>query len=139
LTQTVQIGTNSALTGIAKSGDELGAQEMELGLRWTFQEPRDVFPWMFLKLTPRDQGTVIFLPRGLCAPEATAGAHQEIWRISSRQIPEGHYAIEALFVDNANRLWEARSGQKDGQRSLLAPPIPLGDLNVTAQKDPAPK
>jgi len=133
--EAVQIGTNTALTGIAKSGDELGAQEVEFRLNWTFQEPRDVFPWMFLKLIPRDQGKVILISRGLCAPEATAGAHQESWRITSRQIPPGRYAIEALFVDNAKRVWAARSGQPDAQTPLLAPAIPLGDLNVAPRKD----
>ncbi len=133
--EAVQLGTNTALTGIAKSGDELGAQGVEFRLNWTFQEPRDVFPWMFLKLIPRDQGKVIVISKGLCAPEATVGAHQESWRITSRQIPEGRYAIEALFVDNAKRIWAARSGQPDAQTPLLAPAIPLGDLNVTARKE----
>lgn len=133
--QAVQIGTNTALTGIAKSADELGAPGVELRLNWTFQEPRDVFPWMFLKLIPRDQGKVILISKGLCAPEATAGAHQESWRITSGQIPEGRYTIEALFVDNAKRVWATRSGQRDAQTPLLAPAIPLGDLNVTAPPD----
>jgi hypothetical protein len=75
----------------------------------------------------------------LCAPEATAGPHHESWHITSRQIPEGRYRVEALFVENAKRVWAARSAQPDAQTPLLAPAIPLGDLNVTAQKDPSPK
>jgi uncharacterized membrane protein len=135
----VQIGPNSALTGIAKSVEELGAQGVELRLSWTFQEPRDVFPWMFLKLTPRDQGQVILIPKGLCAPEATAGTHQESWRITARHIPEGRYAIEALFVDNAKRVWAAGSGQHVAQTPLLAPAIPLGELQVAPRKETDPK
>jgi hypothetical protein len=77
---------------------------------------------------------VILISKGLCAPEATAGVHQESWRLTPRQIPEGRYAIEALFVDNAKRIWAARSGQQDAQTPLLAPAIPLGELNVTARK-----
>lgn len=133
--QALRMGTSTALTGIAKSGDELGAQGVELRLSWTFEEPRDVFPWMFLKLIPRDQGNPIFISKGLCAPEATAGAHQESWQITSRQIPPGRYAIEALFVDNGKRVWAVNSGQPDAQTPLLAPAIPLGDLTVTVRKD----
>jgi hypothetical protein len=135
----VQIGTNNALTGIAKSGEELGAEGLQLALNWTFQGARDVFPWMFLKLTPRDQGEVIFISKGLCAPEATAGAHQEGWRITARQIPEGRYAIEALFVDNTKRVWAAGSGQHGAQTPLLAPAIPLGELQVAPRKETDPQ
>jgi hypothetical protein len=133
------MGTSTALTSIAKSGAELGATGLELRLNWTFQEPRDVFPWMFLKLTPREQGKVIIMSKGLCAPEATAGTYQESWRVTSGRIPAGHYDVEALFLDNAKRVWASRSGSSDAQTPLLAPPIPLGDLTVTAQNEPSPK
>jgi hypothetical protein len=136
---TVQIGTNSALTGIAKSGEELGAQGIELRLNWTFQEPRDVFPWMFLRLTRRDHGEVFLISKGLCAPEITAGAHQESWRITSSRVPEGRYAIEALFVDNTKRIWATRSGQPGAQPPLLIPAIPLGDLHVIGRKENEPR
>ena len=132
----VQIGVNNTLTGIAKTADELGAQGVELHLSWTFPESRDVFPWMFLKLNPRGQGQVILISKGLCAPEATAGVYQESWRITALQIPEGRYAIEALFVDNPKRVWETKSGQHGAQTPLLAPAIPLGELQVNARKDP---
>jgi hypothetical protein len=95
---------------------------------------------MFLKLTPLDQGEVILISKGLCAPEATAGAHQESWRITSRRVPEGRYAIEALFVDNTKRIWATRSGQpNDAQTPLLTPAIPLGDLHVIARKETDPR
>jgi uncharacterized membrane protein len=138
-TPVLQIGTNIALTNITKSSDELTAQGLELLMNWTFQDPRDVFPWMFLKLTPREQGMVIIIPKGLCAPEATAGPYQESWHLSSGRIPKGHYAVEAFFVDHAKLVWAAKSAQRDAQTPLLAPAIPLGDLNVTAQKDPSHK
>ena len=99
---------------------------------WTFHAPRDVFPWMFLKLTPREQGKVIMIAKGLCAPEATAGRFEEVWRLTSDQIPEGRYVAEALFVDNAKRVWAARTPESDVQTALLAPAVPLGDINVTA-------
>jgi hypothetical protein len=94
---------------------------------------------MLLKLTPHDQGGVIFISKGLSAPEATAGAHQESWRITARRIPEGRYAIEALFVDNAKRVWTTKSDQPGAQTALLAPAIPLGDLDVIARKKTSPK
>jgi hypothetical protein len=93
---------------------------------------------MFLKLTPRDQRNAIILSRGLCAPEATNGSYQETWHISpSERIPEGDYGVEAFFVDNAKRVWAAKSGQPDAQGTLLSPPVPLGELKVTPGRSKA--
>jgi uncharacterized membrane protein len=131
----LQVGTGTALTSIVKSGDELTTQGLELRMDWMFQPPRDVFPWMFLKLTPREQGQVIIVAKGLCAPEATAGRFQETWRLTAGKIPEGNYTAEALFVDNAKRIWAAKTTQRDVPTTLLGPAVPLGDLRVTAQKD----
>jgi hypothetical protein len=109
-------------------------------MQWEFQEPRDVIPWMFLKLTPRDRGKAIVLIKGLCAPEIPSGAHQETWRITaSEQIPDGEYAMEAFFVDNSKRLWAGKMGQRDAQQSLLVSPMSLGELKVLSGKGPAPK
>jgi len=131
----VEIATGTALTGITKSADELTEQGLEIKMSWNFQEPREVFPWMFLKLTPRDHLNGIIISRGLCAPEATNGPYQENWRITfSRQIPEGDYGVEVFFVDNARRVWAAKSGQPDPQAPLLAPPVPLGELRVAPGK-----
>ena len=131
----VKMGTDTALTGITKSADELTEQGLEIKMSWSFQEPREVFPWMFLKLTPRDHRNGIIISRGLCAPEATNGPYQENWRITpSRQIPEGDYGVEVFFVDNARRVWAAKSGQPDPQALLLAPPVPLGELRVAPGK-----
>ena len=100
---------------------------------WIFQEPRDVFPWLFLKLTSDDARNGIILSKGLCAPEATSGSYREDWRITpSTQIPPGNYRVEAFFVDNARRAWAAKSGQVDA--ALLCPPIPLGNLRVSSEK-----
>jgi len=131
----LQVGTGNTLTSITKSGDDLTAQGVEVRLKWTFQDPRDVFPWMFLKLTPRAEGKVIFVPKGLCAPEVKAGPYQESWRLTSAEIPEGRYSVEAYFVDNAKRAWAGKSAQPHTQTPLLVPAVSLGDLNVTAGKD----
>jgi uncharacterized membrane protein len=133
----VQMGTGAALISIVKSGDELTGQGLEVKMNWAFEDPRDVFPWMFLKLTPRSQGHAILISKGLSAPEATSGPYQESWHITpSERIPEGDYEVEAFFVDNAKRVWAAKSGQRDTPTPLLAPAIPLGALKVTAGKNP---
>jgi uncharacterized membrane protein len=132
---TVEIATGTTLTGITKSADELTEQGIEIKMSWNFQEPREVFPWMFLKLTPRDHRMGIIISRGLCAPEAANGPYQENWRITpSRRIPEGDYGVEVFFVDNAKRAWAAKSGQPDAQAPLLSPPVPLGELRVAPGK-----
>jgi len=132
----IQLGTGAALTSIARSGDDLTDQGIEFKMNWTLQDPREVIPWMILKLTPRDRDlTVITIVKGLCAPEAPAGPFQESWHLgASDQIPDGRYGVEAFFVDNTKRAWAAKSGQRDVPKSLLAPAISLGELNVTAGK-----
>ena len=131
----VEIATGTALTGITKSADELTEQGIEIKMSWIFQEPRDVFPWMFLKLTPRDHRNGIIISKGLCAPEATNGPYQENWRLTpSRKIPAGDYGVEVFFVDNATRVWAAKSGQPDAQATLLSSPLPLGELRVAPGK-----
>ncbi|MDP9003225.1 MAG: DUF2079 domain-containing protein [Verrucomicrobiota bacterium] len=136
---TIQLGTGTALTSIARSGDDLTDQGIEFKMNWTFQDPREVIPWMFLKLTPHTQnGPVIIVAKGLCAPEAPPGPYQESWRlVPSDKIPAGSYGVEALFFDNTKLAWGTRSGQRDVPKSLLAPAIPLGELNVTAGTKPA--
>jgi uncharacterized membrane protein len=130
-----QIGTGTSLISIAKSGDELTEQGLEVKMNWTFEDPRDVFPWMFLKLTSQNQGYAIIISKGLSVPEATSGAYQESWHITpSERIPEGDYGVEAFFVDNTKRVWAATSGQRNAPTPLLAPAISLGALKVTVGK-----
>jgi len=134
--ETVEIAPGAALTGIMKSADELTEQGLEIKMNWNFQEPREVFPWMFLKLAPRDHRNGIVFSRGLCAPEVTTGPHQETWRITpSKKIPEGDYRIEVFFVDNTKRVWAGKSGQPETQAALLSPPVSLGDLRVAPRKE----
>ena len=129
------MGTGTTLTSITKSSDELAEQGLEIKMNWNFQSPRDVFPWMFLKLTSRDRQNKIFISRGLCAPEATSGPYLDSWHItSSDRIPEGDYGVEAFFVDNAKRVWAAKTGQPDMRTPPLAPPVPLGEIRVAPRK-----
>jgi len=125
----------SQLTGITKSTSELGQQGLEIKTSWNFQESRQVFPWMFLRLTPRSQQKAVIISHGLCAPEATQGLHQETWRISpSSQIPIGDYDAEVVFVDNSKSAWAANSSRLNPNTELLSRPISLGELKVTSEK-----
>ncbi|MDQ1422196.1 MAG: hypothetical protein QOJ52_4158 [Acidimicrobiaceae bacterium] len=127
----VAIGTQTQLVGVEKSSSKLTDEGIEIRMSWIFQQPRDVFPWMFLKLTPRGGSAPVLLSRGLCAIEVPDGPSDEKWRINrSTRIPPGDYSVEAIFVDNPKRLWAAQPGRHDPQTRLLCAPIPLGDLNV---------
>jgi uncharacterized membrane protein len=132
----IQLGPGTALTSIARSGDNLTDQGIELRANWTFDDQREAIPWMFLRLTPLSQnGNVVVVARGLCAPQATLGLYQENWHlVPADKIPDGRYGVEALFVDNTKRVWAARSGGSDVSKFLLAPAVPLGELNVTTSK-----
>jgi len=130
----VEIAKGTVLTSITQSANELTEQGLEIRMSWSIQEPREVFPWMFLKLIPRGHGNGVIISRGLCAPEATNGPYQESWRITrSKQIPDGDYRIEVCFVDNPQRIWAAKSGHPDAQVQLLSPPIRLGELRVASE------
>lgn len=127
----VAIGTQTQLVSVEKSSSKLTDEGIEIRMSWIFQQPRDVFPWMFLKLTPRGGSAPVLLSRGLCAIEVPDGPSDEKWRINrSTRIPPGDYSVEAIFVDNPKRLWGAQPGRHDPQTRLLCAPIPLGDLNV---------
>jgi uncharacterized membrane protein len=138
--ESIEIATGTVLNSITKSGDDLTEQGLEIKMSWTFREPREVFPWMFLRLTPRDHRNGIIIARGLCAPEATDGPYQENWRITRpKQIPEGDYGVDVCFVDNTKRIWAAKSGPPDEEVALLSPPIPLGELRVAPEKNKPPR
>ncbi|HEX8491185.1 MAG TPA: DUF2079 domain-containing protein, partial [Chthoniobacterales bacterium] len=65
-TPVLQIGMGNILTAITKSGDELTREGFEIRMNWKFEDPRDVFPWMFLKLTSHGDKKVIIISKGLC-------------------------------------------------------------------------
>lgn len=124
-----KLSESSTLLAISKSATELTMQGIEINMSWNFQEPRDVFPWMFLKLISPDHARQVIIPRGLCAPEATEGQYQEKWRLTPlERIAEGEYEAEAVFVDNTKRAWAASLGPADS--AILSPPISLGRITV---------
>ena len=122
---------STTLIAITKSGNELNEQGIEITTRWDFQSPRDVFPWMFLKLTSGDHAREFTISRGLCGPEATIGPWLDRWRITpTSRIPDGDYSVEAVFVDNAKRIWATKTAQSRPMAPLLAPAIPLGQVHI---------
>jgi hypothetical protein len=129
----MEIGTDTQLLQINESGGVLSPQSpVDLRLQWRFQGNRAVVPWMLLRLTPPGGGAV-FVSKGLCAPEAGDGLHQEEWRIThSDLIPPGDYFADAIFLDNSKRAWSAANGQDNLAATLLSKPISVGHLRVEA-------
>lgn len=124
--------TAATLLACAKSADVLSAGGLDVTASWKFRMPRDVFPWLFLKLTPRNPGKPVILSLGLCSPESSGPDTAEVWRITPLQsMAAGQYAVEALFVDNSKRLWPQRSGTTDQPALLTSAPVSLGELTVT--------
>ena len=131
----VEAEPSAMLLSCTKSSNLLSGLGLDITTTWKFEIPRNNFPWMFLKLTARNQGKTIVLSRGLCSPEVAAGEVQDIWRITpSRRIPAGDYAVEAFFVDNSRRVWAEKSGRTDSPAFLLFAPVSLGELRVTGSE-----
>ena len=108
-----------------------GSGTLRVNLKWKFPLQRDSFPWMQLKLISKDRGDSLYVTRGLCAPEATEGSHSEAWLTDApAHVAHGVYSLEAVFVDNAKRLWPQSDGSKDGKPAQMVPTIPLGELTV---------
>ena len=101
-------------------------------MAWRFDAERSVFPWMLLKFVPKEGGAPLYATRGLCAPEAAAGAHHESWSTDAGgQLPPGDYTVEAIFVDNTKRAWVQSKGERNVASEALLPPIALGELRVS--------
>ena len=92
---------------------------LELVTTWSFESERKVFPWLELHAVDVRDGRRAILTRGLCAPEAGAGIHQDRWR-STRlaDLPPGDYELEARFFDRT-------------KRTLLKEPVSIGALQVS--------
>ena len=128
----VEIGPRTTLSGIGKTNDTVGETGLEIEMNWSLLDERDFFPWMFLKLTPREpKRPAITIPRGLCAIEKTGGDHAEKWRVTFQpRIPPGDYSAEAIFVDYAKLLWAERSGPPNAQSPPNSVRVPLGEIKV---------
>jgi len=130
--------TAATLLACAKSGDILSAGGIEITTSWKFRTPREVFPWLFLKLTPRKPGKPVIFSRGLCSPESSGPVTTETWRITpTRRVAPGQYMVEGFFVDNSRRLWLDKAGKSDQSSLLTASPVSLGELTVTTVESSA--
>jgi uncharacterized membrane protein len=124
-----EIGPNNQLLSIRETGSALsGGKPAEVRMSWNFPDDRDVFPWLFLRLTRREGNERFILTRGLCAPHVASGAIDETWRITRGTIPPGRYRVEAVFIDNSKRAWAESTGSKE--TFLLTDPIALDDIDV---------
>ena len=126
-----EIGTHTQLVSIHKSGETFSPRRpIEVRLHWKFQSERDVFPWMLLRLS-RGEDSAALLTKGLCAPDAASGDHEETWHVTFvPDVPAGDYKVEAIFLDNARRAWFDATGGGDPDLTLLSKPIPLGNLRI---------
>ena len=127
-----EMASHTQFVAIEKSRDVFSSDvPLEVRLHWKFDGEREVFPWMLLKFTDQRTGRVIFITKGLCAPEVTAGDHFETWRATeARNLPVGDYSVEALFTDNSKRAWFEATGGGEMESTLLAPPISLGPTKI---------
>jgi hypothetical protein len=125
------LDSHSTLNAISKTGDTLSATGFEIRMNWSFQDQREFFPWMFLKLTPRDRREAITITRGLCAPERTNGTHEETWQLAQNgRIPPGDYKAEAIFLDYARLLWAEKSSLPKSQPPPISIRVSLGEIKV---------
>jgi uncharacterized membrane protein len=128
----LQLGTHTQLLRIGKSADSVSpGLELLIDLVWQFQDEREVFPWMLLKLTNQKDGGVTILTKGLCLPEVTNGIRSEHWRVDiPHQVPAGDYVLDALFVNNSRRAWYEATGGGNAEETLLGNPVLLGRLQL---------
>ena len=100
-------------------------------MTWTFEEPRESFPWMRLKLTPERGGSPVIISRGLCSPQSGDGAHRETWGlVRTPRISPGSYSAEAIFLDYGKALWKERNDSLPAVDSIR---VPLGQIKVSAE------
>jgi hypothetical protein len=124
----VVIDAHTALLEIGMTTDVVSRTGLEIAMKWSFRDQREVFPWMLLRLTPRGGGHTITISHGLCSPERAVGAHAEKWRVTSNsRIPPGDYDAEALFLDYTRVLWAQKS---QGQAAGILARVSLGQITV---------
>jgi hypothetical protein len=131
-----EVGNHTQLLSISKNGNVISDQQsLEIQMDWKFQNERDAFPWMFLRLARYGYDGHAVLTKGLCAPEANSGPYHEIWRITSvNGLAAGDYSVEAIFVDNSRLAWAEGVDPRNQQpTTLLSDPVPLGNIRVIAE------
>jgi uncharacterized membrane protein len=125
----VRIDPSSTLAGIAISSPVLSTQGLVIKMNWRFQDPREFFPAMFLRLAQRGRRESFTISHGLCAPEKPGGSHEELWRVTpTPSLPAGSYDAELVFLDSAKTLWAGNSSAGSDQPTSLR--VPLGEIKV---------
>jgi hypothetical protein len=113
------------------AGGNLSTKEFQVAMNWSFQNPREVFPWMFLRVTPKGGGSAITISRGLCSPEWPDGEHPDSWHMTpTSNMPPGDYDAEAVFVDHARLLWSEKSPSHENRSEAVLARIPLGQVRA---------
>ncbi len=122
------VGDGTMLSGIRRSSDRVTSDEsISFVMDWILAPERRTFPWLELAFTRAGSPDRTVLTKGLCAPQIRAGAFRETWQFTpGKSLPPGVYDIEARFVDRAK--------QGATSASLLAAPLPLGQLTIRAAK-----
>ncbi|MFL6590213.1 MAG: DUF2079 domain-containing protein [Chthoniobacterales bacterium] len=129
----LQIDARTSVNAIAKSSELLSPNGIEITMTWSFQEPREIFPWMFLALRRSAAENPVVIHRGLCAPERGAGVYRETWRFTAPAgTAPGEYAAEAVFVDYPRLLWARSPGNRVNSASEIFGRISLGRMKVPA-------
>ena len=108
---------------------------LEINIAWSFDEDREVFPWLELVFKRPGDGSQVVVTKGLCSPERNAGAQEETWFVTAAPgLSEGDYSLEARFFDNPRRAWSYPG--KENRPSLLGLPISLGSVTVSRNSSP---
>jgi uncharacterized membrane protein len=132
----VVIDSHTTLNAISKSADVLSPSGLTITMNWSFDDQREMFPWMVLRLTPQGGGRAFTISHGLCSPEKSGGEHVENWRVIPRSnIPEGNYNADAVFVDYPRILWQEKP-RTSLQSSAPAARVSLGQIRVVPAISP---
>jgi hypothetical protein len=127
----VVIDPHTTLNEIRPSTEVLAGAGLEIAMSWSFQDERETFPWMVLRLTPQGEGRTITISHGLCSPERSGGEHVERWRVTSTpDLPPGDYNAEAVFVDYARVLWAEKAQDPEHRAAASLARVPLGPITV---------
>jgi uncharacterized membrane protein len=130
--EAIQLGEGNTLVALRRGSEtDSGGDTMTILLDWSFEQKREIFPWLELVLWRDGTTERHILTKGLCAPEVAHGPVQEKWLIRfGDRIAPGSYNIEARFVDNSKRAWATLRRTGAGSNTLLS--LPLGRAEIPA-------
>lgn len=100
---------------------------IDVELIWRLRGDRALVPWLYLRLF--DGKKVIWINKGLCAPQTSAGLYRETWRVTSVFSP-GSYDAEAVFVDNSTMAWAKVKDPSAHMESSVLLRVSLGKIVI---------